>query len=564
MRFYRVITASALLLMCVQLCAQNKNGVFSVDEAKTFFENSPDLPAQTKSFTEDAEKNYIEGAFELAANKMLAAKYFDMLANYAENTDVEFRTEILGNSKFLKEFITTISPKDNLKNVFEILSKLRKSSPEKFGKYRNLAAAIAIVFDATPPANWPHGQVSEKLLSRKLPDPLNAFEEITNSRERKKFLMPTEKLSIQELKYLVASPAIEEDRKYAQQSVAVNIPNIAKLYSSINYDTPRLKDKQFDWDGEDYRLKTIKTRGGICVDQAYYTAEVAKAKGVPAFIFSGAGSDGFHAWTAYMLKSGAWNFDVGRYANARFVTGATIDPQTWEQATDHELNAMREAFRSGAKYELSEIHSMFAEHFLKKSDFPAAITAAEKAVLADSRNANAWQIIIDASTKAEKSEQAIIKIYNDAIKAFSKYPDIDASFRRELIKLLNSQGKDELARKLTTSLIIKTKSKRPDIAMEFARIELQNDIEKGEIDRLMSSYKRLVAPFKSDPAMAIVGLTIPIINSVLKTDKRDASLDILKVSRQIFKSAKDESVKASLDNVESQLNTILSNINKKD
>ncbi len=558
MKFHKTIIVSALLLSCTQLCAQDKNGVFSIDEAKTFFDNSPDLVAQTKSFTEDAEKSYGEGAFELASNKMLAAKYFDMLAKYAEKTDVEFKAEILGNSKFLKEFIGTISPKDNLKNVFEILSKIRKSSPEKFSKYRNLATAIAIVFDATPPANWPHSQVSEKLLPRKLPDPLNAFEEITNSRERKKFLIPTEKLSIQELKYLVASPAIEEDKKYAQQSVAVNIPNIAKLYSSINYDTPRLKDKQFDWDGEDYRLKTIKSRGGICVDQAYYTAEVAKAKGVPAFIFSGAGSDGFHAWTAYMLKSGAWNFDVGRYANARFVTGTTIDPQTWEQATDHELNAMREAFRNGAKYELSEIHSMFAEHFLKKSDFLAAIAVAEKAVLSDSRNAKAWEIIIDASKQANKPASAIIKAYNDAIKAFSRYPDIDASFRRELIKLLNSQSKDELARKLTTSLIIKTKSKRPDIAMEFARIELQNDIEKGEIERLISSYKRLITPFKSDAAMAIVGLTIPIINSVLKTEKREVSLDILKTSKQIFKSSKDESIKVNLEGIESQLKVILS------
>ncbi len=557
MKNYAIIAMSVLSLLLAPLYAQDKNGVFDSDSAKAFFENSPDLKAQSKSFFENAEKYYAEGAFELASNKMFAAKYFDMLAKFGQKFDVDLRTEILANNKFLKEFITILSPKDDLKNVFDILATIKKNSPEKFTKYHNLAAAIAVVFDSQPPKNWPHSQVSEKLLPRKLPSPLETFENIVDSRERKKFLMPTEKLSIQELKYLVPSLATEEDRKYVQQSIATNIPNIAKLYSSISYDTPRLNNKQFDWNGEDYRLKTIKTEGGICVDQAYYTAEVAKAKGVPAFIFSGAGSDGFHAWTAYMLKSGSWNFDVGRYANARFVTGRTIDPQTWEQATDHELNAMREAFRESAKYELSETHAMFAEYFFNNSNYVAAIASSTKSVTTDLRNAKAWNIMLEASKKSDKPTSSIIKIYNDAIKAFSRYPDIDASFRRKLITLLNSQNKDDVARKLTTSIIIKTKSKRPDIAMEFARIELENDIAKGERNKLISSYKRLMTPFKSDPAMAMVGLTIPIINSVLKTNERETSLDILKVSRQIFKSAKDETIKSNLDSIESQLKDIL-------
>jgi tetratricopeptide (TPR) repeat protein len=318
-----------------------------------------------------------------------------------------------------------------------------------------------------------------------------------------------------------------------------------------------LNAKKFDWEGSDYRLKTIKTKGGICTDQSYYTSEVAKAKGVPAFIFSGAGSDGFHAWTAYMQKSGSWNFGVGRYENARFVTGTTIDPQTWETATDHQLNAMREGFRNGPKYILSEIHSMFATYFYNNKEYKRAEDSAKKSIVTDQRNTSAWETLIASLEKQERSQQEIIKMYESAIKAFTKYPDIDIQFRKRCIQLYLSNGNKDMARRMSSSIIIKTKANRPDIAMEFARRELEDEIKNGTQDKIVSTYKRLLSPFKSDPAMLINGLTIPIINSVINTDKFAYANDIIKVTRQIIKS-KDETIKANLDNIEAQVSKIIS------
>ena len=361
-------------------------------------------------------------------------------------------------------------------------------------------------------------------------------------------------MSLGELKYLVASLATSEDRQWAQKSISINASNIGKLYSSVAYNYSRITAKQYDWNGSDYRLKTIRETGGICTDQAYFAAEAAKARGVPAFIFAGAGADGFHAWTAAMKKPGSWEFGIGRY-----VTGTTIDPQTWETASDHDLESLREGFRNGAKYRENELHTIFAEKFFKSGDYSSAEKSARKALSLDKRNAKTWRILIDALQKSG-DEKKVLSALDEAVKAFFKYPDIDAEFRRELISKLKAASKEDEARKLSTSIILKTKSSRPDIAMSFARAELEGDIASGEAEKLATSYKRLLGVFKSDAAMSATGITIPIINALLKKGKIDETDEIMKITRQTLKTSRDSTLTQLLDNIDRQLSVIKSKI----
>lgn len=556
------IALSAILLAHIS-SAQKSADLFDETSAKSFFEASPNLSVEARKFRKLALEAYEDGKIQDASDKITAAEYFENLAKFGKSLPPDLRIYLLASPDLLEEFISQISPKDKMDKVFEILAKINKVSAEQFRKYPRLAMAIALVFDTNPPKTWPHGQVSETLLPRILPDPAAHFATLVSMREKGKFLIPTEKLSIEEAKYLVASIASNEDREWAQKSVSVSLSNIPKLYPSINYAKIRLDQKMFDWTGDDYRLKSIKAKGGICTDQSYYTAEVSKARGVPAFIFSGAGSDGFHAWVGYMQKPGMWNFGVGRYENARFVTGHTLDPQTWENATDHALESMREGFRNGVKYKTSEIHVVFAKFFLSNGEFQKAGDAAKAAVMSDARNAEAWNTTIAALEKLGKKQAEICAVYESALRAFSKYPDIDADFRKRLIKLYRDADNPAAARKLTTSIILKNKGNRPDIAMEFARSELELDIAEGNADKLFSSYKRLLSTFKSDSAVALNGIAIPIINAVLKTDKFESSRELLKITKQVLKPAKDSLVKKAVDDIEGQLDNIIAELKKK-
>ena len=502
-----------------------------------------------------AEYELAKPDIESAEEKFWYAKFFEYLEASKVKPPDNFLEFFVNDAELTLEFSQIVAPEDKLDEVLKILCRIYEACGEDFSKFPRLACAIAIVFDSQPPKTWPHAQVSEDALKRSFPDPVEAFKTRVDSRKRGKALIQTEKLSIEELKYLVSSLASESDREWVFKSVPFTVNTVAKLYSSIDYRTDRVNSKQYQWVGTDYSLKNIKDTGGICVDQAYYTAEAAKIRGMPAFVFSGAGSDGFHAWTACMQKSGKWNFDIGRYEGARFVTGKTLDPQTWKPASDHALNAMREAFRNSPKYRSNLLHTAFAKNYLDEKNFGKAARAAKAAIAADSRNGDSWEYLIDALESSGAEQEQIVQTYKDAIRAFGRYPDIEAAYRRRLMDVLEKTDPQQ-ARKISAQMISKTKRSRPDIAMEFARRELEADIASDNLDKFQTNYKMLLSSFKGDQGIAVIGITIPILNKLLNSGNPDKCDAVMKVTRQVFKSSKDSTLTATLASIEEQLDQI--------
>lgn len=553
---------SALLLFAAPyLLAQKADPTppFDPKTAAEFLAAAPDFAEYAKTFAERADSLYSATKYDDAGAAYFASKFLGFLADYSPSASKEYVAFMLGRPELIEEFCTELSPKDDRAKVAKIILDIWDSDSATFKKYPRLALAIAIVFDAPPPKTWPHDQVSEKYLPRKFPEPVQAFADWKSARERGRLLTQFERMSIAELKYLVASLATNEDREWARKSVSLTVAGVGKLYGSVPYDYQRLNAKRFDWDGADYRLRTILKSGGICTDQAYYTAETAKSRGIPAFIFTGAGSDGFHAWTAAMKKSGDWDFGIGRYESSRFVTGTTIDPQTWEKASDHALESLREGFRNWKKYRENELHTIFAERYYSFNDWQKAEQSALKAINCDKRNEKTWRILINSRKKLGIAPQYIRKTYEDAIRSFFKYPDIDADFRRQYIAELKAAGDETTARKLSSAIIQKTKTSRPDIAMAFARAEIEEDIASGEAERLESSYKRLLGVFKNDAAIATGEITIPILNALLKKGKIAETDSIMKITRKVLKTSKDSTLVQLFDDLDRQL----ANIKKK-
>ncbi len=560
----KVILSIAALACCAGLFGQQPK-ILSEEKisAAEFVERNRDLKKAAESLVNSAVAEYESrgGDLGLAEEKLWYGKFLAHL----DKSGAKFPDPLLelfaNDAGLTVEFARTLSPLDNIPVAFKILCDIYADSSADFAEFSRLACAIAVVFDTPAPKSWPHSQVSPKVLKRDMGDPVKAFKTHIDSRRRGKFLLKTEKLEIEELKYLVASLADDADRDWVFKNVTFTINTLPKLYSSVEYSHGRINAKQFDWPGTDYSLKSIKKEGGICVDQAYYTAEAAKIRGLPAFIFSGAGSDGFHAWVAYMQKSGKWNFDVGRYASAKFVTGHTLDPQTWKPASDHALNSMREAFRESQKYRTNLIHAAFAKLYAGSGDFAKSEKAARAAIASDPRNAEAWDALILALEKSGAGRKALIDAYQSAVKAFGRYPDVEAQYRRRLIKLI--EGDDPaLARRISTQMISKTKTQRPDIAMEFARRAVEKDIESDNLDRLDTNYKTLLGMFKGNAAIAVNGITMPVLNKLIKEDKMQKCDAIIKATRQVLKAKGDSNVGAALDSIESQLEAIRSRLQK--
>ena len=524
---------------------------FDEKTALDFVNSKPNYANVSSEFASKAMQLYETNDLQNANNYYIAARFlslYDKAKIEAENSMIAY---VLSNLEVL-ENATIIDVNDNLENVFKILNSIWKDNPENFKSYVNLAFAIAIVFDTPPPEAWPHGQVSVEVLPRKFQEPLEAFKIWVSDRQKGRLLSQIEKLSIEELKFLVATVATSTDRLWAQRSVSTNVAGIAKLYSTIKYDHARLDRKAFDWEGDTYTLQGIKSKGGICTDQSYFTSEIAKAKGLPAFIFSGAGSDGFHAWVAYMQKSGKWNFSVGRFASGRFVTGTTIDPQTWQRATSHSLESLTQGFRKSQKYRISELHTSFANLYFINKKYTNAVKSANEAVKSDSRNFDSWKVLYEATVELGDSTQADKVCYN-AMRSFGRSPDNDAFFRKIMLEKLSKDGKKAEAKKLSNAFVIKNKNNRPDLAMYFARVGLMAEIEDNDAKKLKSSYKKLFNIFKGDLAMTLNGIVVPVLQKLAKDGKTEKMKEVAELTRQIIKTSKDETISSNFENVLSQI-----------
>ena len=556
MNLIKTTTFAIAFAFTLLASGQQAKPLFTDESASKFIAGQTDLKEKADEFKKTALTAYAKNDFLEAAENLRVSKILSIISASGSKLPNALKSYMLSDSDFRREFLDILSDKDEIANVLGILGALWENSPEKFKAFKSLAIAISVVFDTQPPESWPHSQVSTTVLPRALPDPVKSFNYWISMRECGRLLMQPEKLSAEELKFLVSSISSDEDKEWVQSSIQVNISNISKLYQSIKYDSPRLSRNAYTWEYSDYSLKTIKEKGGICTDQSYYTCEVAKARGVPAFILSGAGADGFHAWVAYMERNGKWNFNVGRYESSRFVTGRTIDPQTWYLASDHSLKSMSERFRGGKKYQANEIFTMFAKEFFSDGEYEKCIAACNMANSQDSRNVETWNLLIEALEKSNAVETKIREAYIAAMRSFSRYPDTDIIFRRALIKRLDAAGEESESEKLSSSIIIKTKGSRPDIAMEFARSSLEGEIARGETEKFYSSYKRLISMFKSDGAMAFSGITIPILNSLIAAEKKDEAKQTMAISRSVLKPSKNSTLESNMRSVENQINSL--------
>ena len=379
-----------------------------------------------------------------------------------------FATWAINDADFSRTFFDLITPYDYVPRVVSILSELHARSPDEFADYAQLALAIALVFDVAPPPNWPHGQVSPTLLSRRLPSPADAFAFWVAADKRRVTLHRLNRLQASELKFVVAAAAPFAELGWAQGNVRFDFAGLPRAYDAVAYQTERADNGVFAWPGSSYALPVILQEGGICIDQAYFASEVGRARGVPTLLFRGVGLDGRHAWFGYLDAQRKWQLDVGRYAEQRFVSGVAFDPQTWGDVNDHELAFLAERFRALPAYQQSRARQFLAQEYLRIDDPGRAAAVARKAVNHEPRNVAAWHVLILAERLAGIDALKREGTLRRAARAFARYPDLNARFMTAVVASLRERGQTSAAEQAERTLARKFAADRSDIALAQA------------------------------------------------------------------------------------------------
>ena len=120
--------------------------------------------------------------------------------------------------------------------------------------------------------------------------------------------------------------------------------NPAKAYFDLRYDTAHFeKGDPKKISKLAFTLPNLKKVGGVCIEQAYYSAEVCKALGIPAKIVTGrSGGGGYHAWMMCFVKkrggrSASWDSSTGRYEEQKYFVGDVQNPANGKKLLDCEL-----------------------------------------------------------------------------------------------------------------------------------------------------------------------------------------------------------------------------------
>lgn len=446
----------------------------------------------------------------------------------------EIRAWLVANREESEEFVGLLSRFDDRAAVARILGEIWKADEKGFRAHPRLALAIALVYDKPCPGYFPHRQVSENALPRKLHAPTEAFAFYKESQESRRLTQSVDKLGIDELAFVVPVLAPISELREAQKK-RIGTADIPKLYPSVAYDYGRLKTGTMNWPGASYTLETIKAKGGICVDQAYYTATTAQALGVPAFILSGAGNDGFHAFVGFLERPGKWKTDVGRYANQKYATGTAINPLTWGELTDHDLAFLEARFRNTPAYATVLLHVERAVAKMREGDLASSAKLLSAARTSEPRCPEVWTALAALGEKRGDTPAQMQSLYDAAAKALGKYREHEIFWRTKLAASLDQQGKPDAAFSERLAIIRRNADKRPELAVELATVIMDGALKTGDNRKAVQVFNKLAGQFDEAGPEFFKSVVYPVVARLLEAGQKKEAQQISRSLGQKFK-----------------------------
>ena len=214
------------------------------------------------------------------------------------------------------------------------------------------------------------------------------------------------------------------------------------------------------------------------------------------------------------------------------MTGVTYDPQTWLQPTDHELAMMSERFRTNSKFRISRIHTVFSDEYLSREKMGQAVKAAETAIDSEERNYSAWEALIKAkrATKVEVKEMDLI--YENGAKTFFRYADLEAGFLRRLASSYEKQDRFAEAEKLRARIISRNRRERPDLALQEAKVALDEAMESDSPEEQTDLYKKQISRLKDAGLIAYYSLTNPFLEHLVAQERKDLAKTALEYTER--------------------------------
>jgi hypothetical protein len=252
-------------------------------------------------------------------------------------------------------------PEDNAREVLRVWALLAAEDDTVRGKYRELALAVALVFDKPFRPQW--NSETLQITSRE------RFEYYKDKNEKGQLQTHIHRYSASDLVWVVADPVPLSEMDWALKKLHLRQKNWGDGYSMVKYDMEKAVTGQSKEPYDSYTFAEILEKGGICADRAYFATYTGRANGIPAAIITGDGPLGGHDWIRWMPDDDKWA-EAGRIGG--YAAGTALDPQTGRRISEQEFVRRSDPHEAGAQRTLT------AHRFLWLADLHAALNDNEK------------------------------------------------------------------------------------------------------------------------------------------------------------------------------------------
>ncbi len=442
----------------------------------------------------------------------------------------------LGRTPKLRDaFLAALVPDDDEPEAISILVEIAKAHPKKIMEYGNLAIAYAIVFDQPIPDQWPHPFVE----SRKLPignsNPAERFAFYVAAQEAKALVHDLRRIGVQDLTFLVDSPLEHREFEYAQQMSISTPSRLAQLYPQVPYDMSRITKKTYIWPHATYRLIDIGTKGGICMDQAFFVAQTGKAKGIPTLLFTGQGLSGDHGWVGFLGNGGRWEMDVAKSGSQDYPIGQAFDPQTWKRITDSELQALQKGTDFDGTFGIGQKLMQWAALNEKGKLYHETVKAARISMGADPRP---WQLEADWLEESGADPETRLGFWESWARNYSRNPDMEVKGQMRVIAILEELGKESEAERLRASVMSGNRSKRFDLGIAIAADPVFRKLRLRDFEGAEEAFENGMRRFRTKAGGHLFyNLIQPYTLTCLQEEQNELAKDAIKHLDRSFQAA---------------------------
>lgn len=372
-------------------------------------------------------------------------------------------SELVGRPDLLEKFALTLKAEDDAAEALRVWARLASDdTPAQLGRYDNLQIACALVFDQ--PLRWARFDGGEACSA----DALTRYRYYKTATEAGRLVGDIRKSSPGDLVWVVGATATEDEMNWALanpklRSLSEWSPSYALIRYRMDYVTQEKTKLAKPTEGT---LKEIFELGGICMHQAHFAANTARAYGIPAAYVTGDGNRGGHAWFAYQRKDKEWNMNTGRY-NDGYACGETTDPQTGRRIGEFEVQILGDPQRRAERFVKSQRLLLAAQIFGDGGDLEAQHECLRLAVLAANRCLEAWRAYaacLEALGPKVKTDEWKLFVL-EMRRAFDEWPDMrELADDMEAKHLFPTMTQDEifLSCKRAYDRLISEKKRRGD------------------------------------------------------------------------------------------------------